>query len=344
MKPGLSRLTAAVTFIAMACASLPALAADPAKLEQAKRHMQAGAAFYNDPTGHKCEEAVREFHKAYDLSGSLNALRAEGICLLELERDGEAIEAYEKYIAERGKDIDPAEAKQMKADLLALKSVVATVTITTDQPGVRIVDTRTPSRGFPIINRYTLDANETKLGIHPGEHVFTAQFEDAPDQQWRVSVPSAGALTHQFSFAPKQPTETAEVPPTEPGIVEAPPVGDTTTTTRPVPVSVYVAGGATVALAVPTAIFMVLASGAKSDYDAANGHKSKAELEDMRSDVTTKNLLGDVFLGATAVGLVTTGVLFFTRPTKPAKVETGRVWFTPQIGATTAGAAVQGAF
>ena len=32
---------------------------DKAQLAEAKKHMEAGAAFYNDPSGHKCEEAYR---------------------------------------------------------------------------------------------------------------------------------------------------------------------------------------------------------------------------------------------------------------------------------------------
>src|SRR5690349_13522562 len=69
--------------------------ADAAKIEEAKKHMVAGAALYNDPSGqHKCEEAYVEFNKAFELSGSLNALRSRAVCALELEKDGEALADY----------------------------------------------------------------------------------------------------------------------------------------------------------------------------------------------------------------------------------------------------------
>ena len=85
-------LVAAAPAVAKAQPSSKPAAQDGAKLEQAKQHMAAGSSFYNDPSGHKCEEALVEFGKAYELSGSWKALRAMGICELELERDG-----YDKY-------------------------------------------------------------------------------------------------------------------------------------------------------------------------------------------------------------------------------------------------------
>ncbi|MEO5728898.1 MAG: hypothetical protein ABI134_17355, partial [Byssovorax sp.] len=112
MRSSLARVTAAITLATICSVAAPPAAfaqgkqhpaaTDPAKLAEAKRHMQAGAAFYNDPSGHKCEEAIREFGKAYELSGSLNALKGQAVCNLELERDGEAIEQYTKYLAGKG--------------------------------------------------------------------------------------------------------------------------------------------------------------------------------------------------------------------------------------------------
>jgi hypothetical protein len=315
--------------------------ADDDKLAEARQHMQAGAAFYNDPSGHKCEEAVREFKKAYELSGSLNALRGAAICSLELERDGEAIATYEQYLTGKGDKIDPAEKKQMTADLTALKSAVAWITLRTDRPGVRIVDTRTPARGFPITNRYDGSVDGEKFGIHPGEHVFTASVSGEPDQVWRVSVVNGTTLEHSFVFDTSAPAVAAAEPP-ENGPVAGPeapgaPMKDTSGS-RPVPTSVYVVGGLTVALAVPTVVFMVLATGKKSDYDAANGHATKAELEDLRAGVTTMNLVSDIGMGVTAASLVATGILYFTRPTKSDGPKASAWAVAPIVGPSSAGA------
>jgi hypothetical protein len=344
MRP-FSRATALVTAFAFTTATaLPALA-DDAKIEEAKKHMEAGAAFYNDPGGHKCEEAYREFKKAYELSGSLNALKGMGVCALELERDGEAIQAYQKYLEGKGDQLDPAEKQQMDTDLTALKAAVATVRVSTDRPNVRIVDVRTPSRGFPITNRYAGSISGQALGIHPGSHTFTASADGEPDQVWHVEVANGGKYNHIFEFDKGKPVvaEGFNQQDLNGGGVEQKDHANGEGT-RPVPTSVFIAGGLTVALAVPTAIFMVMASGKKSDYDAANGHKPKAELEDMRSSVTSANLVADVFLGATAVGLVTTGVLYFTRPTKKPAPAAATWTVAPSVATTGGGAFVTGTF
>jgi hypothetical protein len=90
MRSSLTRAISALTLLAFVGSASPALAqgkgkgkgkgkteqapTDP-KLIEAKKHMEAGAAFFNDPGGSKCEEAYREFKTAYELSGSMNAAR-----------------------------------------------------------------------------------------------------------------------------------------------------------------------------------------------------------------------------------------------------------------------------
>src|SRR5690606_12130463 len=110
----------------------------------------------------------REFSKAYELSGSLNALKNMGVCALELERDGAAIEHFETFLAGKGGKADAAERAQIESDLKALKAAVAWVTLKSNRPGARVTDTRTPSRGSPITNRYTVGPDGLRVGIHPG--------------------------------------------------------------------------------------------------------------------------------------------------------------------------------
>ncbi len=286
---------------------------DPTSLDQAKRHMEAGAAFYNDPSGHKCEEAVREFGKAYELSGSLNALRGMGICELELERDGEAIELLERFLKGKGDSLDPADKKQVESDLTALKSAVARVTFTVDRPNVKLTTVRTPAKGYPITNRYQL-SDSGSLGLHPGSYTITAAAAGEKSLTWTVELANGSTAEHAFSWATDAGAEPGATPP---------PPGDETSPTggggeRPIPVTVWIFGGLTVALAVPTTIFMIGASGAKSDYDDQNGKASESELEGLRGDVTSMNTVADIFLGLTVASAATTAVFYFTRPTEQA--------------------------
>jgi hypothetical protein len=326
--------------LAAICAVAPARGAeprpDPAKIEEAKRHMKAGASFYNDPSGHKCEEAIREFGKAYELSGSLNALKGMAICNLELERDGDAIEQYTAYLTGKGGAIDAAEKTQIEADLNALRQAVAAVNVSVDRAGVKITDVRTPSRGYPIQNTYTLGAGKKKLGIHPGQHMFTASVEGKPDLTWKIEIANGATYEHAFEFLKVAPPPPPRVEPPPPAPVKM---------TRPVPAAVWVTTGLTVALAGTWAGLSVRAKGKNSDYNAVNGKEPAGQLDTLRSDVKSANLVADVFLGATIAGLGTTLVLYFTRPSKPEPApKTGRWTLVPAASTSGGGAQLVGSF
>jgi len=338
---GRSPLTMTLVLATLLLDASTALAQDPAKIAEAKKHMEAGAAFYNDASGvHKCEEALKEFKVAYDLSGSLNALKAMGVCELELERDGDAIAHYEKFLEKLGDKPHP-DRTQVETDLKALKAAVAWVTLSTDRPNVRITDVRTPSRGYPITNRYVGAVGGQKLGMHPGQHVLTASSEGVADQVWKVDLGNGSTQDHTFTFDAGKPV-TAE------GYHEdAPPPDRTKPQThaeRPVPITVFVFGGLTAALAVPTVIFMVRAKGVKGDYDDANGKKTQAELDDMKSDVKSGNLIADIFLGATVLSAAATGVFYFTRPETQVQSAKTAIRVLPSVSTTGGGAVAIGRF
>lgn len=311
---------------------------DPASIEEAKKHMKAGAAFYNDPAGHKCEEALREFTKAHELSGSLNARKGMAICNLELERDGDAIADYTAYLEGKGSSIDAAEKAQIEADLGALKAAVARVTIAADKPGVRVVDVRTPAKGFPIRNAYVIAQKDRTLGLHPGQHVFTASLEGHPDQVWQIDVANGGTYEHTFVFAAAPKATPPVVPPVAPRLEK----------TRPVPTSVWVTAGVTGALGVAWGVLAVRAKVLGDDYAGLNGTRPRAELDDLRSGVKTANLVADVVLGTAVAALGTTAVLFFTRPTvtrEAGKTAEGpRFRLSPTAGLSGGGLLLQGAF
>jgi hypothetical protein len=320
----------------------PAAPEDP-KLVEAKQHMAAGAAFYNDPSGHKCEEAYREFRKAFDLSGSPNAVKGMGLCAMELERDGEAINLLEKFLEARGDQLDPAEKEQMETDLKALKSAVVWVTFKTDKPGVTLVDTRTPSRGFPVTNRYTVSVTGTKLGIHPGVHEFKASVDDK-EQVWKVELANGSEHDHEFEFEKGKPVTAEGFKPDDLGAHEE---KQPEKVDRPVPGYVYAVGGASLAAALGGAVVGgVLATNAKSDYDKANGREDRATLEDMRSKVVTLNVVADVCFGVAVAGAATTLVLFLTRPAKktPEPPADGAVSFAPWATPYGGGATLVGSF
>ncbi len=349
------RSWASLAALVLSTVALPALAQEPpaaptpVQLTEAKTHMQAGAAFYNDPSGHKCEEAYREFRQAYELSGSQNALKGMGVCALELERDGDAIEHYERFL-EKGTNISAGDRTQIENDLKALKAAVAWVTVLSDRPNVKVIDVRTPSKGFPVTNRYAAQSGATKLGIHPGVHILTASVEGEPEQVWKVDIANGATYSHSFTFAAKHVTPAPVPVPDKPAETKpadgAKPADEPKALEkyRPTPTATWVFTGLTVALAVPTAILMVRAKGVNSDYKTANGTMGAADLEAMRSDVKSANLLADIFLGATAASLVTTGIIYLARPTKTREKVGSTFTVAPSFAPQGGGAAAFGTF
>jgi hypothetical protein len=281
--------------------------ASAADIEQAKKHMAAGVAFMRDPDGARYEEAYAEFSKAYELSGSLNALQNLAICSQNLELDGEAIGHYEKFLEGKGSDLDAATKQQIETDLAALKSAASWVTFSTDKVGVTVHDTRYPKRGSPINNSYKLSITGAKLGIHPGRHKFVASAEGSPDQVWEVTLENGSEQAHSFNFEKGGPV-TAE------GFTADDQAGlsgdneDADGESDGLPAYPFIAGGITVAVAVPWVIFMVMSGSQKSDYDAARAARSPDQ-EELKSDLETTNLLADVFMAVTATGAVATIVL-----------------------------------
>jgi hypothetical protein len=278
---------------------------EDAKLAQAKKHMEAGAGFYNDPSGPKCEEAWVEFSKAYGMSGSLKALRGMAICELLLERDGDAIADFEAYLA-RKTDIAKDDREQVESDLKKLKAVVAELTIKTDRE-VKLVATRTPSEGLPKTNRYTIPVGEKTLKIHPGAYSFAVSAEGAPDQKFELEVPNSGKLERTLTFSsPATPSKPADTKPDG-----APPPIEYE---RPIPITFWIFGGVSVAAAIPMTVFMVRSTSSKSTFDEKNGSASQAELQELRDDVITNNIIADVCLGVSAAAAVTAVVFLLTRP------------------------------
>src|SRR4051812_35524671 len=151
--------------------------------EEARAHFAAGVALLQDPEGEKVEDAYREFQKAYEISASPKILGNLGFCAMRLERDGEAIDAYSRYLREVP-NIDADERTQIVRDLQTLTVGVARLTIQTDKPGVRLIDVRTPTRGERVTNVYGPVDGKIDIGVRPGHHLITAKLADHEDATW----------------------------------------------------------------------------------------------------------------------------------------------------------------
>ncbi len=310
--------------------------------EQARQHFRAGVSFIQDPDGARYEEAYREFKAAYAESPSWKILGNLGLSAMKLERDGEAIDAYTKYLAEGGDKLDPAERAQVARDLQTLKASVVTLTLQSEPPGATIVDERVPVRGEPVANRYGQTNGNLVIGIRPGHHRITARLAGYTDAKWEFDARPSDSETHDFKLEKPAVAPVPTAAPTATSGQSGPPVPPRTD--RPVPMTVWIGAAATGALVVGGAVVGVMASSKKSDFNNKNDGTDPAGAKSLRDSGTTLNLVADIcFGGAVVAGAVTT-VLFLNRPEVSAEHDSARLHVTPTAGRNGAGVFLSGQF
>jgi hypothetical protein len=319
-----SALCGALAFFVAA----PAFAADVPVSESAKQHFQAGVAFLQDPDGARYEEAYREFQAAYADSPSWKILSNLGIAAMKLERDGEAIDAFQKYLTEGGAEIDADEKAQVERDLATLKASAARLTLTTNPVGAQVTDERVPTTGSPIVNRYGPTQGPLTIIVRAGHHRLTARMAGKPDVVWETDVTSQGAVEHTFDFT------TAVAPP---GATQPQP-GPVADEGGGPPVGVYIGLAATGLFVAGGAVTGILAMGKNSDYDEANDGSDPAAAEDLKKSGETLNLVADICFGAAVVSAGITAVIYFTSSGSSSKPEqSAGLKVTPVVGPRGAG-------
>src|SRR5512133_2530099 len=192
-------------FLVFVCAVASTSAAEAKAPPKAQEHMDAGLAYVDDPGGPRYEEAYREFHAAYEIYPAYQLLANIGTCALYLERDAEAIDAYERYLEKAvQKDIPVAKRSLVEEDIKTLKASVVQLNISVSPTTVTLIDERFTAKGDSVVNRYEVTDGKVVLGIHPGNHRVTAHQEGFDDQQWEIDAKPATTHTHEFRLAKKE--------------------------------------------------------------------------------------------------------------------------------------------
>jgi hypothetical protein len=313
-------------------------AQDVAVSDSARQHFKTGVAYLTDPDGARYEDAYREFKAAYADSPSWKILGNLGITSMKLERDGEAIDAFEKYLSQGGAQVDPAERAQMERDVMTTKAGLVWVTVHVAPANAALTDERQPLAGRPVANFYPVGTDGTlRVGIRRGHHKITARATGFDDAIWEFDASPGPELTHEFDLATPKPASFPINPP-----IEAAP---TTTTSRPISMPVIIGAAVTGGLLIGSGVVGVLAMGKKSDFNDLNDGQHIDEAKSARDSGKTLNIVGDVLLGGAVVGAAVTTYLFINRPeVASGPRDTASIHVVPTVSASGGGLFMTGRF
>lgn len=287
---------------------------------EAIKHFNAGVAYVDDPTGSKWEEALKEFRAAYTIYPTWKFANNIGLCALQLERDGEAIEAYQEYLKGGGEpNFSPKQRKQMEKDITMLSASLVRVTVNVEPADAMLIDERKNSKGGLVVNQYPLKNGKAVLGLHPGLHKVTVQAPGFVGAEWAFNAEPASSHQHDFKLDPEKKPGAAPTPLTETpenpkkSRIEPPKPGQQKT-----PTAVYVGLAATGVFAAAATVTGVVAMGKNKDFDNTT---DPAKADSIKKSGKTFVLLTDIGIGAAVLSAGVTAYFYFTAPkAEPTKV------------------------
>ena len=303
-------------------------------LQEARQRYDKGKQLYADGA---FDAALAELQRSYELAPSYKILY--NIALVQRARNdfAGALHAYEKYLADGGKELTAARKAEVQKELDTLRGLVAKAEIKASVPDADIAVDDVFIGKSPI----------TGFVLNPGSHRVRASKEGRQNAVKVINVASGDSITVELDLpdaSAPQPTATGAVvaPPSDTGTTPPPPPTDTATSTDtappPPPPSrgpVWVGWTVTGALAVGAVVTGVLAKGkadAHADLRAKPG-VTKDELSDSRSDAKNLAIVTDVLIPCAIVaGAVS--LYFSVRTLEPAKTggATLRLGASPTVG------------
>ena len=318
--------------------SVLVLASAPKVWAQSDTEVQLAEALYQQGrllvAEGKYDEACPKFAESYRLEPATGTLLNLAACH---EAQGKIATAWiqfsDAFVASR-RDRREDRMKFAQEHMAALEPKLSRLTLVVppnaDEPGLELMLDGAPvgsaARGVPT-------------PIDPGRHVVAAK---APGKkEWILAIQVGAAADHKTINVPKLESLTAPAevpvaaaappptshPPSEPPRDE---VG------RPVPTSVYIAGGATLALGVAAGVTGAIYLDQRADYDQARTEDPSAARADYDS-VRTLGFVNIALWAATAGGAALTGYFYFTRPERPASARLVPFVTDQSVGLVTAG-------
>jgi hypothetical protein len=177
--------------------------------EEARKHYDRAVELVDDG---QLEGAIVEFQRSYDLTRHFAVLYNIGQVFVSLARPVEAVDAYERYLADGGKRVPPARRAEVEKEIVRQKARIATLEF----------------RGLPRGAIVRVDGNEigrapisASVRVGVGKHTLAASAEGYDSAEKEVIVAGEDHKVVELALA-KHVVETPP-PPSVTYVVSAPP-------------------------------------------------------------------------------------------------------------------------
>jgi hypothetical protein len=268
--------------------------AETGDVEAGRGHFDRGVEYVEDGDLHG---ALVEFKRAYAASPNYRVLYNLGQVCNELREYVDAQRYLQMYLTQGAGEIDPARKREVESMLAKLSSRIATLVLASNEGGAELyVD--------------DVDVGKTPLSepvrVSMGTRIVSAAISGRP-RVTRV-VEAAGGETQVVRLDFPPPTQATRVARTTPA-AHASEGGSG---------AVVWLGIGTGALAVGAGVMAYLAARDASAYhDAVHRKTTPRELDDLDNRATTKALVTDILIGATAVAGAVTLIVALQGSGKP---------------------------
>jgi len=280
----------------------PSARADVQVSDEARTSFRAGVKHLKaTPPDHQA--AFEAFRDAYADSPSPKILGNLGLAAAKLERDGEAIKAYERYLKEAGAK-SPAEQRAIDADLKSLRARVAYLRLTGLPDGAELQDRRVDGNAA-IENEYVGDGPSITLGLRAGRHEITIEAEGHAPKTLTLELSPGDEEAQGVSMTALDAVDTPV-----PDVLDPEPSPDdaAASETDARAIGMWVAIGSTAALGIATGVVGGLAASKFSSYEEArDGDETRAN--ELRDEGETLNLTADILLGITGAAAAASVIL-----------------------------------
>lgn len=258
--------------------------------DEASARFRSGVEFYKK---RDFTAALVEFKKAYELAPNYRVLFNLGQTSRELDDYATALQAFEQYLEEGGKEVPPVRIRDVRGWIEELKKKVGRVTVETNVEGAEVLVDDVPMGETPLTD---------PIVVNVGRHKFTATLTGYTQVQRVIDVSGMeeSTLTLELVKIERRQDKPDPTPPPPP-----PPEAKT-------PVAAWVMLSVTGAAAIVTGVMGGLALSAKSDLDDQldTFPGDPTAIQDAQSR-TNSFAIGTDVAGAIAIaGAVTTVILF----------------------------------